>query len=72
MSLPAVYGSSGTGSRVRARSSESCIADSGAGWDGSRELQDSHVAVRGGIVVVGVDRNGGNTDDGSARATVLQ
>jgi hypothetical protein len=70
-SVPASNSEGRARSGVGASSSKGTVADSGARCDGSRQLQDGDVVVRGIIVVVGMKFDGGNGCGSSAGATVL-
>jgi len=63
LSAPASNSDGGTGSRVRARSSEADVANGAAGRDRGRELPDGNVSVLGAGPVVGVDDDGRDTDE---------
>lgn len=66
-SAPAGNGDGGTGSRVRARGWEADVFDGVAGGDGGRQLPDGNIVVLAGAAVVGVNVDGGDSDDSATR-----
>jgi hypothetical protein len=66
---PSGDGHGGSGSGVRSRSREGCVADSAASSNGRRELPDGDIEVLGRAAVAGVDSDG--RDGGGCSTGVL-